>query len=97
MNRIAAGCWSQLTQPVLYNLLLDPAEGRDVAAAHADVVQQMLGLAQAARQELGEYMQRGEGQRPTGSVFPRTPVISHEKDWAQVDIRLIEELDAERR
>ena len=59
-----------------------------------NVAQQMLGLAQAVRKELGEYLQRGEGQRPTGSIFPQGPVISHEKDWTQVDIRVIEELDA---
>ena len=70
MNRIKAECLSQLTQPVLYNLLLDPAESRDVAAAHADVVLQMLGLARAARQELGEYMQRGEGNRSRSKGLP---------------------------
>jgi len=86
----------QLTQPALYNLRTDPAESRDVAVARPDVAQQMLGLAQAVRKELGEYLQRGEGQRPTGSIFPHAPVISHEKDWTQVHIRVIEELDAER-
>ena len=89
--------WGQLTQPVLYNPLLDPSESRDVAAAHPDAVQQMLALARAARQELSVYSQRGEGQRPTGSIFPRAPVISHEKEWAQVDVRLVEELNAERK
>ena len=52
----------------------------------------MLGLARTARQELGEYLQRGEGQRPTGSIFPHATVIGHEKGWTRVDNRLIEEL-----
>ena len=50
-----------------------------------------------ARKELGEYMQRGVGQRPTGAILAHAPIISHEKDWGQVDIRLVEALEAERR
>ena len=38
-------------------------------------------LADATRMELGEFMQRGASQRPTGTLFPNVPVISHEKDW----------------
>ncbi|MFT5107681.1 MAG: hypothetical protein ACI8XO_004783 [Verrucomicrobiales bacterium] len=64
-----------------YKLRKDVAEAVDVAAQHPEVVQQLLGLAAKARGELGEYRQRGSAQRPTGSVVPDAPIISHEKDW----------------
>ncbi|TWT89143.1 hypothetical protein Pla100_57120 [Neorhodopirellula pilleata] len=48
------------------------------------VVHEMMKLAALARQDLGEFMHRGKSQRPTGSLFPDAPVISHEKDWGTV-------------
>ena len=67
-----------------------------MAAANPDVVQEMLDLAESVRQDLGEFMQRGKAQRPTGSIYPSCPVISHEKDWGQVPIDVVEGLEAER-
>ncbi|WP_442506769.1 sulfatase family protein [Novipirellula sp. SH528] len=75
----------KLKKPVLYNLRTDPSETTDVSPQHPETVQQILGIAKDARAELGEYMQRGTAQRPTGSVIADAPVISHEKDWPQVD------------
>ena len=69
---------------VLYNLRSDREETSDVASANPEIVQEMLELAESMRRELGEYMQRGSGQRRTGSVVPDAPVISHEKDWGMV-------------
>ena len=46
-------------------------------------------LADATRMELGEFMQRGASQRPTGTLFPNVPVISHEKDWDTLGIDAI--------
>ncbi|MDB4282270.1 sulfatase [Akkermansiaceae bacterium] len=74
-----------IQSPVLYNLKTDHAESTDVAEANPEVVQQLLSFAQSTRQSLGEFMQRGSAQRPTGSLFPEVPVISHEKDWGTLD------------
>ena len=52
-----------------------------VAVVEAIEQEKLLGNAQ----ELGEYLQRGEGQRPTGSIFPDVEVISHSKDWGRID------------
>ena len=40
---------------------------------------------------------RGEAQRPTGSIHPDAPVISHEKDWGQASVAVVEALNAERK
>lgn len=89
--------FARLQDPVLYNLKQDPAETTDVAADHPAVVQQMRTIAESARQELGEFLQRGKSQRPTGSIFPDGPVISHEKDWHTVDAKTVEDIARERR
>jgi arylsulfatase A-like enzyme len=89
--------FKNLASPVLYNLGSDRGETTDVTTKHPEVVAQMLELAKEARAELGEYMQRGRGQRPTGSAIANAPVISHEKDWGQVPIAVVEGLKAERR
>lgn len=88
--------FANLQQPVLYNLDADQGESMDVAAENPVVVQELLDLADSMRLELGEYMQRGKGQRPTGSVYPTCPVISHEKDWGQVSPDIAQGLEAER-
>ena len=56
----------------------------------------MLELASSARKDLGEFMQPGTEQRPTGSIFPDGPVISHEKDWGTVDADTAEAIARER-
>ena len=73
--------FGDLANPVLYNLESDKAESTNVAAKNPEVVTKLLELAKSTRSELGEFMQRGTAQRPTGSLFPDVPVISHEKDW----------------
>lgn len=74
-----------IAQPVLYNLVDDEGETTDLAAKHPEVVQQMVGVAKQMRVELGEYLQRGKGQRPTGSAIPGdSPIVSHEKDWKKL-------------
>ena len=92
-NKALAG----LKQPILYNLSADVAETTDVAKDHPDVVKRMMESAKLGRRELGEFMRRGEAQRPTGSLFPRGPVISHEKDWGTVDPAIIDSIETERR
>ena len=82
--------------PVLYNLKSDIAESTDVSAANPEVVQELLNLAQSTRAELGEFMQRSSAQRPTGSLFPEAPVISHEKGWGILDQQITEAITEEK-
>jgi hypothetical protein len=84
-------------QPALYHLGEDPSERTDVAADNPDLVRRMLELAASARQALGEFMQPGREQRPTGSIFPDGPVISHEKDWGTVNPAVANAIVAERK
>ncbi len=88
--------FGNLDHPVLYNLRADRSETTDVAPEHPEVVAQLRKLAATAREELGEYLQRGQGQRPTGSVIPGAPVISHEKDWDLVEAATSEKISKER-
>lgn len=88
--------FAALAQPILYDLASDEAESTDVARANPEVVKEMLAMAESARAELGEFMKRGSGQRPTGSLFPQHPVISHEKDWRTLPSEVIEEIARER-
>ena len=75
-----------LAKPVLYNLDADPAETKNVALANPEVVQRILGIAANTRKELGEYGQRGSGQRATGSIIADVPIVSNFKtDWPKVD------------
>jgi len=89
--------FANLKRPVLYNLRTDQEETTDAAASNPEVVREMMKLAESIRNDLGEYMQRGRAQRPTGSIYPSCPVISHEKDWGQVPIELVDALKTERK
>lgn len=61
----------------LYNVLDDPAEERDVAQKHADVLARLLPLAQKAQHELGDLDVPGNEVRPAGWVFQaRPPLLS---------------------
>lgn len=88
--------FTRLTHPVLYNLHTDQAESQNVAEEHPKIVQQMLKLAEHARTELGEYMQRGNGQRATGSIVRGAPIIGNEKDWGQVNAAMQDTIQSER-
>ncbi len=88
--------FADLKAPVLFNFGSDVTESKDLAAKHPQIVWQMLTLAKGARGELGEYMQRGNGQRPTGTAIPGAPIISNEKDWRTVDAAVVETIAAER-
>ena len=89
--------FADIEHPILYDLHTDQAETTNVAAENPEVVQQILDLAAATRKELGEFMDRGNAQRPTGSIFPEVPVISHEKDWSTVDAETAQAIATERR
>lgn len=85
-----------LQQPVLYNLKSDQSETLDVAADHPQLVKELTQLAEKAQMDLGEFMQRGTSQRPTGSLFPNVPVISHERDWGTIDSQKASDIATER-
>ena len=60
------------------------------------IVEKMLILAENARQELGEYGQRGSGQRATGSAISNAPIVTNEQqDWEKVDQITRESIKAE--
>ena len=65
-----------------------------IAGRHRPVI--VLSASIETRKGLGEYMQRGSAQRPTGSVIPDAPIISHGKDWGAVDAATRAAIHAER-
>lgn len=83
-------------QPALYDLSSDVSESKDLASAHPEIVQQMRQLAEKTRSELGEFMQRGSGQRATGSAIPNAPIISNSRDWPEVDAAVRKAIHEER-
>jgi arylsulfatase A-like enzyme len=88
--------FANLQKPVLYNLAKDPAESTNLAATEPERVQEMVKLAETTRQRLGEFMQRGDEQRATGSAVPDAPIISHDKDWGQIQESERQRIHAER-
>jgi len=82
--------WAQkkqkpLQSPRLYNLDSDVAEAKDVAAQHPERVTEMMALADQTRKKLGEFMERGSEQRPTGTLFPEVPILSNQnQDWVKL-------------
>ena len=85
-----------MKQPVLYNLRDDQGERRDLTQANPEIVQRALRLAGEMRKEIVEFMEPDKSQRPTGSLYPKAPVISHEKDWSLVPSSVVKVLNAER-
>ena len=88
--------FANLQNPVLYDLRTDAGENTDVADEHPDVVEDLMKLADDVRRNLGEFMHRGRFQRPTGTLFPDGPVISHQKDWGTVDPSVVDAIALER-
>jgi arylsulfatase len=58
------------TEQALYNLIEDIGEKSDVAMAHSDVVQRLLGIAEEARADLGDSLtdRPGKNRRPPGRL-----------------------------
>lgn len=64
------------TDAALFEIGLDPEEKNDVAAQHPDIVRRLEREAIRAREELGDGLGAGKGQRPAGmatEVTPRVP------------------------
>ncbi len=70
-----------MKKPILYHLKNDINEQHNVAAQYPKIVAELTHLAEQQRKHLGEFQQRGDQQRATGSLFPEVPVVSHQKDW----------------
>ena len=86
-----------LGNPTLFNLKTDPGESQNLASSNPEIVDQLLRLADDARNELGEYLRPGNAQRPTGSIYPSSPVISNPKDWGLTPESIARGLEAERK
>ena len=60
---------ARIAQPLLYDLVADLGETVDLATQRPEVVKRLLGLAEKAREELGDGPDRiGKGVRPVGRV-----------------------------
>jgi arylsulfatase len=59
-----------IEQPMLYDLEKDVGEKTDVSAANPEIVQQLLALAEKARDELGDSLlnRKGKGTREPGRL-----------------------------
>jgi len=62
-------------QAELYDLVADIGETHNVAADQPEVVQRLLGLAEAAREDLGDADRPGKNQRPAGRVAGPVPQV----------------------
>ncbi len=55
-------------EALLFDVVADPGESRNLAAEHADVVARLTRLAEQMRKELGDENQPGSEQRPPGKI-----------------------------
>ncbi len=62
----------------LYDLAEDIAEAHNVAAAHPDVAKRLMGVAEEARRDLGDYDRIGKGAH-VFDAGPRRPGVAR---WA---------------
>jgi arylsulfatase A-like enzyme len=67
-----AGTARAVREPMLYDLVADVSEERDMARKNPDIVQRLSVLAEAARQDLGDGEREGANQRPAGWVEEAT-------------------------
>ena len=63
MMPLWASHFEQVEEPQLYYLKTDIGENTDVSARYPDIVDQMLGIADAYRSELGDGARIGDGER----------------------------------
>lgn len=59
----------------LYDVRNDVGETKEVSADNPEVVKRLLGLAEKAREELGDLAREGKGQRPAGHVENPRPLL----------------------
>ena len=66
-------------EPELYDVRNDPGEAREVSAERPEVVEHLSGLAENARQDLGDWDRKGTNQRPPGRVENPTPRVLQQR------------------
>jgi arylsulfatase A len=78
LEAVRAGPWKlHLAKGELYDLVRDPGEAEDVAAANAPVIERLRGLAERMKDDLG-LDGIGPGCRPLGKVEQPRPLIGHD-------------------
>ncbi|MEZ6048881.1 MAG: sulfatase [Planctomycetaceae bacterium] len=65
----------QEAKPLLFDLSNDSGSTTDVAENHPDIVADLMKLADAARQDLGDAGEKGTGQRPAGQIENPVPQV----------------------
>ncbi|MGH9341955.1 MAG: hypothetical protein ACRD1R_20790 [Acidobacteriota bacterium] len=76
LQAVRSGKWKlQLPANKLYDLVNDIGERTDVAGQNPGIVVQLLKLAEYAREELGDGVRPGSGQRPLGRVHSPKPQL----------------------
>lgn len=86
LEAVRSGRWKRHVQKgdqphrALYDLVADPAETTDVAAAHPTVVAELDALLQACREDLGDSITGMAGQhcRPLGKVSDPKPLTTYD-------------------
>ena len=89
-----------MQSPQLFDLKNDIGEERNLAAQHPEIVARLSALADLAREELGDYGQRGRGVRPTGFSHPAYPDPKQwhgSEHWSKTSSAMQEDLRAFRR
>jgi arylsulfatase A-like enzyme len=79
LEAVRYGPWKlHLKEQQLFHLLDDVAESMNVTAKHADIVQQLLALAEKSESDLGTN-KPGPGCRPAGTVNNPQPIINYDE------------------
>ena len=78
LGRTLVGHIESLPEAQLFNLRTDPAESKNLAAEHPEVVKLITKLANEARTELGDFNGPGSGVRffETGARWPQSVIGS---------------------
>lgn len=75
-RRRGAGFAPEASPEALYNLAHDIGEQHECSAAHPDIVARLRGLAERARQEIGDVGRPGPRSRPAGWVEKAQPLVA---------------------
>lgn len=67
----------ELEEPLLFDLVEDPGEARDVAAQHPEIVNRLLAEAKRARTELGSWERKGIDQHPIEHLMDDRRSLRH--------------------